>query len=234
MNSTAKLSGCFITLEGGEGAGKTTHLSTITGFLQAQDINFISTREPGGTTVSEAIRGVLLDTNLPAMHSDTELMLVFAARNEHLQKLIIPALQRGDWVICDRFTDASYAYQGYGRGLPLQRIAELENWVQGALRPDYTLLFDIDVQLSRARAASRNSLDADNIDRFEQEAIDFHERIRACYLQRAEAESQRFIRIDAGNTLEEVGADVIQALENIMVQRGSQQVHHSHQGGSAK
>ena len=215
--------GCFITLEGGEGAGKTTQASTITDFLQTKGINFIRTREPGGTTVSEAIRGVLLDTELPDMHADTELLLVFAARNEHLQQLIIPALKRGDWVICDRFTDASYAYQGYGRGLSLARIAELERWVQGGLKPDFTLLFDIDVQLSRQRAASRNQIDVKNIDRFEQESIDFHEKIRAGYLQRAETEPERFVRINAGQTLEAVGDDVIKALEHICTQRSAEQ-----------
>lgn len=224
----AHLPGCFITLEGGEGAGKTTHLNTITDFLRTRGFNVVSTREPGGTTVSEAIRGVLLDTALPDMHPDTELMLMFAARNEHLQQLIIPALQRGDWVVCDRFTDASYAYQGYGRGLSLARITELENWVQGSLRPDFTLLFDIDVQLSRQRAANRNQTDTSNIDRFEQEEVDFHEKIRAGYLQRAKVEPQRFVHIDAGQTLETVRADVVQALENIVAQHSPQ---HLQQGG---
>ncbi len=216
------LPGCFITLEGGEGAGKTTQLSTITAFLQQRGIRFISTREPGGTRVSEAIRAVLLATDLPAMHADTELMLMFAARNEHLQQLIIPALQRGEWVICDRFTDASYAYQGYGRGLSLPRIAELEQWVQGSLRPDFTLLFDIDVQLSRQRAARRNRVDVANVDRFEQETCDFHEKIRAAYLQRAAQEPQRFIRIDASQTQAAVGTAVQQALSQILTQRAAQ------------
>lgn len=219
--SNAELPGCFITLEGGEAAGKTTQLNTVTEFLQAQNISFVRTREPGGTTVSEAIRGVLLDTSLPDMHPDTELMLMFAARNEHLQQLIIPALQRGDWVVCDRFTDASYAYQGYGRGLSLSRIAELEHWVQGTLRPDFTLLFDIDVQLSRQRAASRNQLDSANIDRFEQEESAFHQRIRSGYLRRAAEEPERFIRIDAGNTQETVAVDVTQALQLIRQRHAS-------------
>lgn len=215
----SQLPGCFITLEGGEGAGKSTHLHTITEFLQAHEIDFIATREPGGTVVSESIRAILLDAELPAMHADTELMLMFAARNEHLQQVIIPALQRGTWVICDRFTDASYAYQGYGRGLPLQRIAALEEWVQGALRPDFTLLFDIDVTASRQRAAKRNTAGLQQVDRFEQEQIDFHEKIRNGYLERAAQYPERFIRLKAGQTLDAVRSDVEQALKHILAGR---------------
>lgn len=214
--------GCFITLEGGEGTGKTTHLHTIRQYLQEQDIKCISTREPGGTTVSEAIRGVLLDTELPAMHSDTELLLMFAARNEHLKQVIIPALQQGIWVICDRFTDASYAYQGYGRGLPLSRIAALENWVQGELLPDFTLLFDLDVEISQQRVNKRSSDNAQQIDRFEREQLAFHQKVREGYLQHAQEHPQRFITIQADNTLDAVKQGVLQALARIITVRTGQ------------
>lgn len=198
------LKGKFITLEGGEGAGKTTSRAYIAEFLKQQGIAVLETREPGGTEVSEAIRELLLSNSLPSMHPDTELLLMFAARNEHLQKKIIPALQANTWVICDRFTDATYAYQGYGRGLDKKRIASLESWVQGDLRPDYTLLFDIDVNTGMQRVRQRSQQLAVNTDRFEQERIEFFERIRAGYLNLAQHHPERYRVIDAAQSLEQV------------------------------
>jgi dTMP kinase len=203
--------GKFITLEGGEGAGKSTNAHWIADYLRAKGKTVLVTREPGGTEVAEVIRGVLLSPELPGMNSDTELLLMFAARNEHLQKKILPALGQGTWVICDRFTDATYAYQGYGRGISLQRIAELETWVQGDLRPDYVILFDLDVATGMARAQARGQAD-----RFEQEHADFFARIRNGYQARAAAVPARYPQIDAGQTLEQVRAQLEQLLERIL------------------
>ncbi|MFI0399181.1 MAG: dTMP kinase [Thiolinea sp.] len=210
------LKGRFITLEGGEGAGKTTSRAYISEFLRQQGIKVLETREPGGTEVSEAIRHVLLDNSLPSMHPDTELLLMFAARNEHLQTKIIPALQAGAWVICDRFTDATYAYQGYGRGLDQQRIAALEIWVQGSLRPDYTLLFDIDVATGMQRIRARSQQLAISTDRFEQEEVDFFERIRAGYLERAQQYPQQYKLINASASLEQVQQQLSTILKSII------------------
>lgn len=208
--------GLFITLEGGEGAGKTTSRAYISEFLKQQGIKVLETREPGGTEVSEAIRHILLDNTLPSMHPDTELLLMFAARNEHLQTKIIPALQTGTWVICDRFTDATYAYQGYGRGLDQQRIAALETWVQGSLRPDYTLLFDIDVPTGMQRVRARSAQLAIGKDRFEQEKVDFFERIRAGYLARANQYPQQYKVIDAAQAITQVQEQVTELLKKII------------------
>ena len=160
------MQGKFITLEGGEGAGKSTNISFIQDYLQQRDIEVVLTREPGGTALSEQIREILLDHKQDNMNSDTELLLMFAARAQHLAEVIRPALQAGRWVICDRFTDATYAYQGGGRGIATARIAQLEQWVQGELRPDMTLIFDLPVQTGLERAGNRSSPD-----RFEQEDL---------------------------------------------------------------
>lgn len=210
------LKGKFITLEGGEGAGKTTSRAYISEFLRQQGIKVLETREPGGTEVSEAIRYILLDSSLPSMHPDTELLLMFAARNEHLQTKIIPALQVGTWVICDRFTDATYAYQGYGRGLDQQRIAALETWVQGSLRPDYTLLFDIDVPTGMQRVNARSQQLAVSADRFEQEKVDFFERIRAGYLKRARQYPQQYKIIQAAANIQQVQQQLARVLNSIL------------------
>ena len=203
--------GKFITLEGGEGAGKSTNALWIADYLRAQGKTVLVTREPGGTTVSEAIRGVLLSPELPAMDADTELLLMFAARNEHLRTKILPALAQGTWVICDRFTDATYAYQGYGRGISLERIAALENWVQGTLRPDYVILFDLDVETGMARAQARGQAD-----RFEQEHTEFFTRIRAGYQARAAAMPAHYPQIDAAQSLEAVRAQLQALLERML------------------
>lgn len=210
--------GKFITIEGGEGVGKTTNLEYVHGFLREAGKDVCVTREPGGTALAEDIRKLLLDPANKGMRDDTELLLMFAARAEHLGKLIKPALAAGTWVLCDRFTDATYAYQGGGRGLSVARIRQLEDWVQGSLRPDLTLLLDIPVELGLQRANDRGSLD-----RFERESIAFFERVRESYLDQARAAPDRYRVIDASPSLEEVQARIAQALQEIL-QAGSREI----------
>ena len=186
----------LITLEGIEGVGKSTHISTICEFLQNRGISLVNTREPGGTVLGEKLRNLLLADN---MCDDTELLLMFAARAEHLQQIIRPALTRDQWVVCDRFTDASYAYQGGGRGMDKQRIAALETWVQGDLRPDLTLIFDAPVDIALKRAKQRSQAD-----RFEREKLNFFNRVRDIYLQRATENPNRYHIINAAMSLNEV------------------------------
>jgi dTMP kinase len=202
------LTGKFITLEGGEGAGKSTQLAVIESELRGADIEVVVTREPGGTPRAERIRELLLKRDEEVMPDNCELLLMFAARATHLHNLICPALQRGAWVLCDRFTDASYAYQGHGRGLSLEHIAWLERWVQQGLSPDLTLLLDAPVAQSLQRAQQRNQERGEGMDRFESEQLAFFERVRQGYLQRAAAEPGRFQLIDAGRSLEAVSASV--------------------------
>ena len=203
--------GRFITVEGIEGAGKSTQMQAVGEFLRARGVPTVITREPGGTELGEALRQLLLDTENRAMAADTELLLVFAARAEHLDKVIVPALESGTWVLSDRFTDATFAYQGGGRGIDAERIAVLEQWVQGGLRPDLTLLLDLPVTAGMQRIAGRNPPD-----RFEREDDTFFERIRASYLERAAAEPERFRRIDAGAPPESVRAQVLEAVETLL------------------
>ncbi len=191
--------GRFITVEGGEGAGKSSNLSFIRQLLEAAGRSVVFTREPGGTPLGEEIRQLLLGHQHTGMADDTELLLMFAARAEHLQRKILPALQAGNWVLCDRFTDASYAYQGVGRGIERDRIALLEQFVQGNLRPDLTLLLDLPVELGLARAGERSSPD-----RFESEARAFFDKVRQGYLQIAAREPERVKVIDAAPALEQV------------------------------
>ena len=193
------MSGLFITLEGPEGAGKSTNRDYLAACLGELGIEVLLTREPGGTPLAERIRELLLAPSDEPMAADTELLLVFAARAQHLAQVIRPALARGCVVLCDRFTDATYAYQGGGRGLSQARIAILENFVQGELRPDLTLVFDLPVEIGLARAAARGQLD-----RFEREARSFFEAVRQTYLQRAAAEPQRYRIVDAAQPLEQV------------------------------
>lgn len=202
--------GLFITLEGPEGAGKTTNRAWMAGRLQAMGYEVVLTREPGGTALAEKIRDLLLQNHAEQMASDTELLLMFAARAQHLHQLIRPALAAGKVVICDRFTDATYAYQGAGRGLSVERIAQLEQFVQGDLRPDLTLLFDLPVSIGMERARQRGALD-----RFEQEQQDFFEAVRQGYLQRAAQEPQRFLVVDASLPLEQVQRQLEKALPRI-------------------
>lgn len=190
------MSGLFITLEGPEGAGKSTNREYLAARLREQGIDVLMTREPGGTPLAERIRELLLAPSEEAMAVDTELLLMFAARAQHLAQVIRPALARGAVVLCDRFTDATYAYQGGGRGLPVERIATLESFVQGELRPDLTLVFDLPVQVGLARAAARGRLD-----RFEQEGQAFFEAVRQAYLQRAGQQPQRYRLLDAAQPL---------------------------------
>lgn len=203
--------GKFITVEGIEGVGKTTHIETIRDCLEQRGLSVLSTREPGGTRVGEAVRELLLAEQLSAMHPDTELLLMFAARAEHLHQVIMPALKAGTWVVCDRFTDATYAYQGSGRGIAQQRIAVLEQWVQDELRPNLTLLLDADVETGLSRIKARRAAD-----RFEAETVAFFDRVRRGYLQRAAQEPDRFCLIDASRPLAAVGASIIEALERVM------------------
>lgn len=214
---TPKKKGFFITVEGVEGGGKTTNIPFIQQTLVEllpSDVPITLTREPGGTKIGEAIRGILLSPNLPSMHADTELLLMFAARAEHVRTVIIPALEQGHWVVCDRFTDASYAYQGGGRGVDLSRIAQLEQLIQGALRPDVTLLFDLDAETGLRRAKKRAALD-----RFEQEDITFFNRIRTQYHVMAETESNRYHTIQAEQSLENVQQQLYQHLQGIIQQQ---------------
>ena len=190
--------GKFITLEGIDGAGKSTHLAWLENFLRGKGLTVVVTREPGGTPLGEKLRALLLD-NSQAMHAETEALLMFAARREHLDKVILPALARGDWVISDRFTDASFAYQGGGRGLATNRLDDLERWVQGEFQPDLTLYFDVSVELGRQRV---NAIKA--ADRFEKEQDEFFQRVRAAYLQRAHKFPQRIRLIDSSQPLEKV------------------------------
>lgn len=193
------MTGRFITVEGGEGAGKSTNLALIKSLLERAGHDVVMTREPGGTPLSETIRGVLLDTKQSRMVTDTELLLMFAARAQHLAEVIRPALEAGKYVLCDRFTDATYAYQGGGRGVPLERIAQLEQFVQGDLRPDLTVLLDLPVSQGMARAGERSAPD-----RFEQEQHDFFEKVRAAYREMAANQPERYRIINAGLELEQV------------------------------
>ncbi|MEI8055209.1 MAG: dTMP kinase [bacterium] len=205
------MNGYFITLEGGEGAGKSTAVQFLAQYLRKKNIEFILTREPGGTEIAEKIRKIILDHYQELMHPDTELLLYFAGRAQHLNQVVIPALKGGQWVICDRFTDATYAYQGAGRRLSQEKIAVLENLVQSALRPDYTLLFDINVDRGFGRIKNNRALD-----RLEIESEEFYERVRSCYLNRAQKEPKRFYLIDANKTSEEVTEQVKAFLEKII------------------
>lgn len=197
------MNGCFITLEGIEGVGKTTHTPMLAEFLRKQGFIVLTTREPGGTELGEQVRELLLQG--PPMRADTELLLMFAARAEHLQQVILPALANGQWVICDRFTDASYAYQGAGRGMALERIAQLETWVQGSLRPDLTLLLDVEAEIGLQRVRRRYSWEERaEADRFEQEQLAFFQKVRKGYLALAAAQPYRYRTIDAALPMEEV------------------------------
>lgn len=204
--------GKFITIEGGEGVGKSTQVGILRELLAARGIEVVFTREPGGTRRAERIRELLLETSDEAMPGTCELLLMFAARSTHIENVIRPALQRGAWVVCDRFTDATYAYQGGGRGVPREHIATLETLVQGDLRPDLTLLLDAPLEISRARASARNAA-AGASDRFEREQREFFERVRAAYLERARSEPNRFVVVDATASVEAVSQTIRRAIE---------------------
>ena len=197
------MSGRLVTVDGGEGAGKTTQMGFMREYLERRGCRVVVTREPGGTSLGEEIRGLLLGHRDGGMTLAAETLLMFSARAEHLERVIRPALAAGCWVLCDRFTDATYAYQGGGRGLPLERIAVLEEWVQGTLRPDLTLLLDLPVATGLARAGRRSMAD-----RFEREDVDFFERVRAMYLKRAAHEPDRYRVVDASQSVKAVRAEV--------------------------
>ena len=197
------MSGRFITLEGGEGVGKTTNIAYIQVLLEEHKIPVLLTREPGGTVLAESIRQLLLDKEQEAIAEKTELLMMFAARAQHIKHVIQPALDKGTWVLCDRFTDATYAYQGGGRNMDLSTIQWLENFVQADLRPDLTLLLDAPIQLGMQRAAQRGKLD-----RFESEKMAFFEKVRQAYLSIAEQQSKRVKIIDATQSLESVQSQI--------------------------
>jgi dTMP kinase len=203
--------GKFITIEGGEGAGKSTNIAYIRSLLEQHKVTVVETREPGGTVLAEQIRDILLDNKTRNMADDTELLLMFAARAQHIREVIEPNLQQGNWILCDRFTDATYAYQGGGRGIAMSRIAALEDWVQGALRPDLTVILDLPVEIGLERAGKRSQPD-----RFEQEGLAFFNRVRDTYLQRAQANPQRYAVIDASPQLAVVQQHIADALTRIL------------------
>lgn len=202
------MQGRFITIEGSEGAGKSTMMARVAGWLENQGHRVVKTREPGGTVLAEKLRDILLDRNHIELSGRAELLLMFAARAQHLDELIRPSLARGDWVLCDRFTDATWAYQGGGRGLPLQEIATLESLVHGDLQPDLTLLLDLPVALGLQRAAERSQAD-----RFEAESVLFFEKVRKAYLDRARLDPERMRVIDASVGMDEVWSQALSELQ---------------------
>jgi len=204
--STAR--GAFITLEGADGAGKTTQLAYIREWLEDRDFDLVVTREPGGTPFGEALRTVLLDKQSLEICDEAELLTVFAARQQHIHERILPSMQSGKWVLSDRFTDASYAYQGGGRGIDASRIKVLEKWVQGSLQPDLTILLDVDVALGNQRSGDRGA----QVDRFERESMSFKTAVRESYLSRALAAKGRIRVIDASGTIEEVQRNIAKVL----------------------
>lgn len=205
--------GIFITLEGCEGVGKSTALTFIADFLKAKKINGVITREPGGTPIGEDVRRVLLNDTNKAMTAETELLLLFAARSQHITQVITPALQAGRWVVSDRFTDASFAYQGGGRQMPVNFINDLAVKVQKNVRPNLTILLDAPVEVGMSRLKNRGKKD-----RIEQEDIDFFERVRAAYLSRATAEPNRFLVVDASQSIEMVQTEITAALLKLLDQ----------------
>ncbi len=203
--------GRFISLEGVEGVGKSTHLQFVCAELRARGLMVLETREPGGTPEADEIRATLLKVRGGAFDPMAELLLMFAARAVHVERLIRPALDAGTWVVCDRFTDASYAYQGGGRGIPTARIAALERMILKGLKPDLTLLLDVKVSIGMARARKRGALD-----RFEREQDEFFERVRRVYLNRARREPRRIVKVDAGQDIPSVQRDLAATLDERM------------------
>ncbi len=201
--------GKLITLEGLDGAGKSTHLPWLAEMLEVRGIAVLVTREPGGTPLGEMLRNVLLD---PAqrLNPETEALLMFAARREHLDKVILSALDDGIWVVCDRFTDASFAYQGGGSGVAWEKLEALESWVQGAFQPDLTFYFDVSPEVAKARASSARAAD-----RFEQEREAFHVQVRAAYLRRAREHPARIRVVDAGAAISEVQAELKKVIASL-------------------
>lgn len=196
----SKRRGLFVTIDGPDGGGKSTNLATMLRFLDERNIDYVATREPGGTPIGEKLREMVLHEK---MHLETEALLMFASRREHIEQVIRPALERGVCVVSDRFTDASFAFQGGGRGLDLRKLEILEDWVQEGLQPDLTIVLDVDIAVASARMAGSR-----NLDRFEQEERVFHERVREEYLRRAEQFPDRIKVVNATRSIAEVGADI--------------------------
>jgi len=203
--------GKFITLEGGEGCGKTTNIKFIEQFLVAQGISVVITREPGGTALAENIRQLLLDKQQEAIAEETELLMMFAARAQHIKHVILPALAQGKWVLCDRFTDSSYAYQGGGRNMDNKAIAWLEDFSQQQIRPDLTLLLDVPVEIGMSRAKQRGALD-----RFELEKMEFFNKVRNCFLEIAAQQGERVKLVDATQDLPQVQRNIIEILQTFI------------------
>lgn len=206
--------GRFITFEGGEGVGKTTQLRRIGQWLGRRGVRVVSTREPGGTERAEQLREILLSHGSEPMPPPCELLLMFAARSTHLENLIRPAVERGDWVLCDRFTDATYAYQGGGRGMSTESIDALAKIVHPDMQPDLTILMDAPIETGMARASSRNGQQGP--DRFETERVEFFERVRATYRERAAADPQRFHVVDASRTPEAVEEAIRAGIDRLL------------------
>jgi dTMP kinase len=196
----------FISFEGIDGAGKSTHIAALTARLEQRGATVINTREPGGTELAETLRELVLHSSMDSL---TEALLVFAGRRDHLQQVIQPALDAGKTVLCDRFTDASFAYQGGGRGVDLTVLSTLEKWVQGGRQPDLTLWFDLPPEMAAQRRAAARAAD-----RFEQQDLHFFERVRAAYARRAEAAPQRFVRLDASLSVEAVATQIAAVMES--------------------
>ncbi len=209
--SQTQTKGQFITIEGTEGVGKSTNMAFIEQWLKNSGIELVITREPGGTELGEKLRAVLLDAKETSMCDDTELLLMFAARAQHLHEVILPALNAGKWVLCDRFTDATYAYQGGGRGIDMSRIAQLEQWVQGDIRPDMTMILDLPIDVGLERAGKRSAPD-----RFELEKHDFFNKVRNTYLARAAAQPDRYQVIDAAPAIDVVQQSIQTVLEKMV------------------
>ena len=201
--------GKFITIEGQDGAGKSTNVAVIESFLEQQGISYIKSRDPGGTPFSENIREILLNSSDTEIGDTAELLLVFAARAQHIEQVIEPALTRGDWVLCDRFTDATYAYQGSGRGLGNSLIAQLEQSVQGDLRPDLTVLLDLPIEIGESRAGQRSSPD-----RFEQQQLNFKQKVRDGYLVLAKEHAHRVKIVDASKDIAAVAESINDVLDD--------------------
>ena len=203
--------GKFITIEGPEGAGKSTQIGFLETTLMDRGLEVVCTREPGGPRVAEAVRTVLLDPESRPMSIDAETLLMFAARADHLEQVIEPALKTGHWVLCDRFTDATYAYQGGGRGVSVDQIGALEQWVQGEFRPDLCIVLDLDVETGLARARRRGAAE-----RFEREQLDFFRRVRQTYLDRAAAAPERYAVVDASVSVQDVSMQLFKVLDSWM------------------
>ncbi len=207
------MTGKFISIEGIEGAGKSTQMAFIQRYLTEKGKRLVVTREPGGTELGEQIRALLLTPTTKAMAVDTELLLMFAARAEHVEQVINPALERGDWVLSDRFVDATFAYQGGGRGIDLKRISALADWTLQGLQTDITFLFDLPVEMGQQRVLSRNQ----GVDRFEQEKVEFFQKIRQRYLERALQEPSRIKVIDASKSIIDIELQLTALLDNLLV-----------------